>query len=575
MAKVKFKNSDIEIDVVVGTKISQCIREAGISIETPCNCVGICGKCKVKVQGELFPPSKEEEKFLSGQSNIRLACFAKIKGDAQVEVLNKKNNLKIINRGYSIDVKVKGEIKQVRLPKIDLQSPTPYADYLNYDISSINIFEKLGNIDKSYNDELYGVVYNNKLMDISTCSEEILGVAVDIGTTGLSAYLIDLKSGDVISKSSALNPQTEFGSDVLSRITYCMNSEEKLKILKTSIIRKINEMIEELVEDNFIRKNVYRVIVAGNTTMLHLFLGINPISIAKAPYRPIFLDKVDIGASEIGIDINKSAVITLLPSASGYIGSDILSGIIATAFNEKKYGSIFIDIGTNGEIVAIYNGRLVATSTAAGPAFEGMNISCGARAEDGAIDTFNIDSDYNITFSTIGEAQPKGICGSGLIDIIACLVEKNIVLSSGRFNSKLNKNIINRLKDKKFYITDNIYISQKDIRQIQLAKGAIAAGISMLLKEIGMPIVNVEEAVIAGAFGYHINSESIKSIGIIPKGFKGKITFVGNSSIEGARLALINEKVLKNMVDLRKNINVLELSVKEEFQEYFIRELTF
>lgn len=575
MVKVKFINNGIEVNVEEGTKISDCIRKAGLTMETPCNCIGKCGKCKVKVQGDLFSPSEEENKFLNGESNIRLACYARVKGYVEVEILNKNNNLNTINRGYSIDAKVECEIKEVKLPKIDFHDSIPYLDYLNYDASSINVYKNIADIDKSYSGDLYGVIYQNKLMDIRTCRKEILGVALDIGTTGLSAYLVDLKSGTVLSKASALNPQSEFGGDILSRITFCMNNDFGLEMLKNSIIRKINEMIEELLEDNFKRNSVYRVIIAGNTTMLHLFLGINPVSIAKAPFKPILLDKIDVDPWKIAIDINENGIITILPSASGYIGADILSGIIATAFNEKKHDSIFIDIGTNGEIAAIHNGNLAAASTAAGPAFEGMNISCGLRAEEGAIDAFHIDDDYNISFSTIGNAEPRGICGSGLIDIVSFLVQKNILLKSGRFNYNLNEKIRSSLKDKKFYITNNIFISQNDIRQVQLAKGAIAAGITMLLNEIGIEINNVEEVVIAGAFGYHINSESIENIGIIPKGFKGKITFVGNSSVEGARLALINEKMLQNMIDLRKNINILELSNRKDFQDYFIKELSF
>ena len=204
-----------------------------------------------------------------------------------------------------------------------------------------------------------------------------------------------------------------------------------------------------------------------------------------------------------------------------------------------------------------------------------MNISCGSRAEEGAIDSFSIDEEYNISFTTIGNSKAKGICGSALIDIAAYMVEKEIILKSGRFNKNLNDKISNRVRDKKFYITEDIYISQKDIRQIQLAKGAIAAGMSMLLKEVNIALEMVEEVVIAGAFGYHINAESIKTIGLIPKGFKGDITFVGNSSIEGARLALINKDILETIISFEDKIEVVELSTKDTFQDYFVEALSF
>ena len=237
--------------------------------------------------------------------------------------------------------------------------------------------------------------------------------------------------------------------------------------------------------------------------------------------------------------------------------------------------SIFIDIGTNGEIVLISEGKMVATSTAAGPALEGMNISCGSRAEEGAIDSFHIDDEYNISFTTIGGIKAKGICGSALIDISAYMVLKEIIHKSGRFNNNINHKILGKVRDKKFYITDEIYISQKDIRQIQLAKGAISAGISMLLKEAKVTLDMVEEIVIAGAFGYHINAENIKTIGLLPKGFNGDITFVGNSSIEGARLALINSDILETIISFKDRIEIVELSTKDEFQDFFVGALSF
>jgi uncharacterized 2Fe-2S/4Fe-4S cluster protein (DUF4445 family) len=574
MITVSFKNKGISVDVEEGTLLSDCIRKVDLSIETPCNCIGLCGKCKVRVIGALSPIEREEARFLDGE-NIRLACAARAMGPVEIELLEYKKALNTVNRGYSIDVLLNSTIKGVKLNEFNRKTSTPYLKTLNYKLASYNLLEKIVEIDSSKYNEIYGVLYNDKLINITNKRERLLGVAVDIGTTGISAYLVDMETGEVLNRVSALNPQTEYGGDVLTRISFCMNNRNGNRILKDAIISKINEVIKELVDVDYEARDVYRITIAGNTTMLHLLLGINPVSIARAPYRPVFLDCMDIAARELNININSNGIITLLPSASGYVGSDIIAGVAATAFNEKEHSSIFIDIGTNGEIVGISNGKMAATSTAAGPALEGMNISCGCRAEVGAIDTFSIDDDYNISFTTIGEASPIGICGSGLIDVAAALVNKKIILSSGKFNNDMYYRIKDRFRDKKFYITENICISQNDIRQIQLAKGAIAAGVNMLLKEIGITIGEVEEAVIAGAFGYHINPESIKDIGIIPKGFMGKISFVGNSSVEGARLALISKEVTEKMIELKNQISILELSTKEEFQECFVKELRF
>ncbi len=420
-----------------------------------------------------------------------------------------------------------------------------------------------------------GVIHKEELIDVIHKDQSVLAVAVDIGTTGLSAYLLNLEDGQILNKISDLNPQTEYGGDVLSRITYCMENKDGIEILSKCIREKIDSMVDKLIGMEYERKNVYEIAIAANTTMLHLFTGVNPNTIAKAPYRSVFLDQIEIKARDMSIEINEEGNIILLPSLSSYVGADIVAGIVATDFQNKKHPSIFIDIGTNGELAAIYKGNMSASSTAAGPAFEGMNISCGSRAEEGAIDNFYIDEDYNIKYTTIGDEEAKSICGSGLMDVMAALIKSKVVMSSGRFNKNMPDKLKEKLRDKKFYITDNVYISQNDVRQIQLAKGAISSGVTMLLKEIDANIEDIEEAVIAGAFGYHINPESIKILGIIPKGFKGKITFVGNSSIEGARLSLLNKDISQAMIDIRENIKVIELSTREDFQDYFVKALSF
>lgn len=412
---------------------------------------------------------------------------------------------------------------------------------------------------------------NNKSKKLKN---EAFGIAIDIGTTGISIYLINTNTGEITNKKSILNPQTQYGGDVLSRISYSLNNPEGKKILQKVIIDSINEIIFKLVKNEQQIDKIYKVAVSANTVMLHMLLGLDVYSMARTPYRPKILNKLDVEAKKLGININGEGIITILPSASAYLGADIISGAIATKFNSKRHNSVLIDIGTNGEILVISKGKIVGTSAAAGPAFEGMNIECGCRAEPGAINTFEIIND-KIKFTTIYNEQVKGICGSGLIDIVSELIINRVILKSGRLNNKLDSKLAYRIKDKKFYITDDIYLSQKDIRQVQLAKGAIATGLNMLLEEVNLSIKDIEEIIIAGAFGYHLNPENIKMIGIIPKGFTGNINFVGNSSIEGAKLALINKKSLNEMIKLKDKVKVLELSLEEDFQDLFVKELEF
>lgn len=583
MVKVHFTQENILVEVSAGTKLSDCVRAAGLALETPCNGLGICGKCQVKAWGELYPPDTAESVFINAPQ-IRLACMAKVKGDVWIELSQKEKALKTINTGFAIEVGLDSSVKQVVLP-VPEKTATPYLEKLSpkqpsfeqpaFHYDSVDLYRKAGELEQSGVQEIYGVLLDDTLVDLSPEPGETLGVAIDIGTTGISAYLLDLTTGETLNKVSCLNPQTQYGGDVLSRMSYCLENPQGLALLRDAIIGTINELVQTLCGVAVRAERVYHVVIAGNTTMLHFVLGVYPGSIAKAPYRPVFLNQVNLRAQEIGIQINAVGRVTFLPSASGYVGADILAGVAATAFDKKEYPAVFLDIGTNGEIVAKLDGTLIATSTAAGPALEGMNISCGCRAEEGAIDTFSIDEDFQVHFTTIGDALPKGICGSGLIDITAALVQKEIVLPSGRFNRNLDPRVKDRVREKKFYLTEEIYISQTDIRQIQLAKGAIAAGVTMLLDAAGISLEEIEEAVIAGAFGYHINPDSIKEIGLLPKGFKGRITFVGNSSAEGARLALLNKSVMHHISELKSEIKVLELSTDPRFQDYFVQALCF
>lgn len=574
MHKVYFSQYDKEIEVENESLLIDVIRKNGFKLETPCNSKGICGKCKVKIYGIKSEPKDEEKKFLTN-ANERLACITKIEEDITVEFLsNEKEDLKTINQGYSIDVDINSRLQKKKFQNIKKAEYKCSVECTSFNIKDMDIIKRIGDLRKYQEENLYVVTFEDTIIDLFNENKNILGVALDIGTTGISSYLLDLENGDILNKASTLNPQTTFGGDVISRISFTMQEENGLGKLQEVIIEKINELIEELIDKKFNRDDIYNLNIAANTTMLHILAGVNPESIAKAPYKATFLDKIDLRPKELNIDINPKGIITLLPSISSYVGADIVAGIVA--IDISKYQSvIFIDIGTNGEMVLLKDGKLYSTSTAAGPALEGMNISCGMRAESGAIEKFKLDENFNISYSTIGETKARGICGSGLLDITSNLIKTGILEPSGRFSKKLPENIKEKFRDKKFYITEDIYISQKDIRQIQLAKGAIASGITMLLKEVDDSIENIEHAIIAGSFGYHLKEESIRTVGIIPNGFKGDIKFVGNSSVEGAKLSLLNKDKLLEMMDVKDRVEVVDLSSKDYFQKYFIEALNF
>lgn len=574
MPKVNFIKENICIEVRKNTILLDAIREAKLSIDTPCNGMGFCGKCKVVVKGELSKTTDRERKIIDEDKHERLSCMAMVLGDVEVELIGKQKALKTINKGFSIDVSIDSPVKIVRLPEINRESSIPYADYLGYKVNSVDLYRKIASIEESNFKEIWGIVFKDNLLDISNYEKDILGVAVDIGTTGISYYLVDLSNGEIVGSLSSLNPQTQYGGDVITRITYCMENPLGAIKLQELIVDEINHIIKKMVGNLYNIDDIYHITISANTTMLHLLLGINPESLAKAPYRSVFLSCEDSKARDISLEANHEALLSIIPSASSYVGGDIVSGILASGFQEHEE-AVFIDIGTNGELATLKDGKILATSTAAGPALEGMNIECGCRAEKGAIEKFYIDEEYNIHYTTIGNAKSIGICGSGLIDIAGVLVKRGILMKSGRWNKNLDPKLAERLVDKKFYITEDIYISQKDIRQIQLAKGAIAAGLILMLEEIGLTIEKIPMVYIAGAFGYHINPNNIKEIGLIPKGFNGEIKFLGNTSLEGARLALINSNCLDKVYEIRENMKVLELSLRENFQDVFISQLNF
>lgn len=575
MPKVSFVNENISVEVDTNTILLDAIRKANLIIETPCNGLGLCGKCKVIARGVLSEAKYPETRMINEDKFERLSCLAEVIGDVEVELIEKKKVLKTISKGYSIEAPLDSPIKLVSLPQIERTSPVPYVDSLGYKVDSPEIYRKTVSIEKERIKDIWGVVYEDKLLlDITSFEQDVLGLAVDIGTTGLSFYLIDLTTGKTVGSMSSLNPQTQYGGDVLTRITYCMENPEGALKLQKLILDEINRSMEQIIGTTFNTDNIYHIVIGANTTMLHLLLGVNPELLSQAPYRPIFLSCEYLRARDLSLGGNPEALLTLIPSASSYVGGDVVSGIMASGFRSND-SALYIDIGTNGELAALKDGKIICTSTAAGPALEGMNIECGCRAEDGAIETFDMDENYNIEYSTIADEKAIGICGSGLIDIVGALVRRDIIKKTGRWNKNLNPKIADRLVDKKFYISDDIYISQKDIRQVQLAKGAISAGIIMMLDEIGTSIEEIPLVYIAGSFGYHINQKNIIEIGLIPKGFDGEIKFVGNTSLEGARLALTNKACTKEVYHIKRDMEVLELSLKDNFQDIFVAELNF
>ena len=399
-----------------------------------------------------------------------------------------------------------------------------------------------------------------------TDGEEGYAVALDVGTTTLAAYLLNLKSGTEIAKSSALNPQGALGADVISRITAC--EEGKLPVLHSMIIKEANEMIARFKSENGVDR-IKRLCVCGNTTMTHIFAGEDPTTLGRAPFTPVFLTERRYEGSKLGVDADE---VILMPSISSYVGGDITAGIIALSLYESKGNRLLVDVGTNGEVALSKNGDIICCSTAAGPAFEGANISCGMGGVEGAISSVKFEGG-KAEFKTVA-GEPKGICGSGLIDLTAELVRKGMIDETGAF-AEGEGGYFDMLTEEGFTLTFGVTVTGKDIREIQLAKSAICSGIKTLIATAGLKAEDIDEMFVAGGLGFYLNKDNACDIGLLPRELRSKIKAVGNSGGAGAVAYALSAEKREKARKVAKSANVTELSNNPLFMEEYIENMMF
>lgn len=512
-------------------------RQAGVILESPCNGNGTCGKCKVKILSPL------------GEDEIVLACHTKVDRDIVVEIIKRFDS-------GELQIKQDGLVSSSGIDSIISKKYLPHRDVTH-------VYRKTA---------LIGIEQGNT-------ETEMYGLAIDIGTTTLVVSLVNLLTGEELAATGALNPQSRLGQDVLSRIRYA-SKEQGLIEMNHLIIEELNRMIRQVTVDAALSTHhVYELVLSGNTCMLHLAVKANPRALGKYPYTPVIRGGNSIPANNLGLYAIPSAEAYLPPIISAYVGGDITSGILVSCLAEREDTNLFIDIGTNGEIVLATGGKLVATSTAAGPAFEGMNISCGMRAAPGAIEGFSLTADGERTLQNIGDQAAVGICGSGLLDIIAALIHNGVIASNGKFNKTMNENLsalLTQVNGKTvFSVAEGVYLSQPDIRQVQLAKGAIRAGIEALLAYQHVTVADVDRVLIAGSFGYHLNPNSLIEIGLLPETLRDKIEFLGNTSKTGAQGFLLNQGSRLAIAQIVEKIAVLELSTVDNFDRLFVKCLEF
>lgn len=574
--KVVFANRGLTLEADRQETLLSCLRRAGLGVESTCDGRGICGMCRVTAHGDLTPPDEKERQHLAGlPPDVRLACMARVLGQVEVTLSDNWTQLRTVWGEERRSVPTASVVKRITLPEIPQGSSRPYAETLSVRALDPMVLNKISTWD--FRKALWsGVVFEDELINIVSQSKPLLGAAVDVGTTSLSLSLFDLERGELLGRSSGLNPQTAYGGDVVTRMAYCRREPDGLSTLRSEVTQKLGSMLDDALGQDYCREDVCLVSVAANTTMLHILAGVQPASLGLVPFRPIFLNSLILTGEQSDLSIHPRGRVILLPGASAYIGADIVAGLAAIDYRSLGRVTLFIDMGTNGEIVLIQGpDRITSASCAMGPALEGMNISCGCRAVPGAIDSFSLDDDHVPRFTTIEGLRPVGICGSAMIDLVASLCEAELILPGGAFNPKADKRLATRVRENCYHITDNVFLSQSDVRQVQLAKGALMAGVMTVLEEACITFGDVEQIHVAGAFGYHLNPDNLIRIGLFPQECRGIVSFVGNSSLTGASLALLNSDMMSEIEKIPANLKVVELSSHPEFSRRFLSNLSF
>ncbi|MDO4474700.1 MAG: ASKHA domain-containing protein [Eubacteriales bacterium] len=560
-----------------------------IFVDNPCNGKGVCGKCRVRIVSGEVPDVTETEKKLLGkeelEEGIRLSCLVKPEHDLVIELLEKERKGKVLTEGYVPEFYFDPDVKKktVEIRKPTLSDQTPYEDQIREQTGARHIAYSVLRDHSFVPGVQTAVLYKDEVIRIEEgdTTDHLCGVAIDIGTTTVVCSLVDITSGKEITNASMINAQKHFGLDVLTRITYELeHPEDGIEQLQKAIVDSINEMIGEICRKAGIAiESVYEITVGANCTMMHMLLGVDATSIGKAPYAPMFVKARELDAKEIGIHAAECARVYCLPSVSSYIGADIVAGAYVCQLKKETGNVLFIDIGTNGEIVLSKGGKLLSCSCAAGPALEGMNISSGMRAADGAIEDVKI-TEHGVELTVIGGEQPAGICGSGILAVVKELLRHGIVTKSGAFikKKKLDESDyrydmiqMNGIK-REFIMTNEqkkLLITQGDVRQVQLAKGAILSGFTALLEKAGIEMKDLNKVMIAGQFGAHLPADSLTGTGILPKEVEDKLVYVGNSSKTGAYMALMSGTVKKEMEELAKEMDYMELGATEGYERLF------
>jgi len=604
--KVTFQPQGRTVFVLRGTKVLEAAARAGMTIATPCGGAGTCGKCRVRFTGGDPPAPGDAERQLLQPDELkagwRLACQAALAAEAVVEVpegslLGGRQQI-LAERQAAPAEEVLPSVRKVfvELPAPSLQDARAdlarLAEQLGELKVALPLLRRLPGMLREAGFRGTAVLADHSLLDFEPgdTTKACFGAAFDVGTTTLVGSLLDLCTGRELALTSRVNPQVASGDDVLSRIRCAGEQPGCLVELQGRILGAVGEMIGELTRQaNVPAERIYEVAFAGNTTMEHLLCGIDVTPLGAVPFVAAHERGLITPAGELQLPVNPRAAAYVFPVISGFVGGDTVAGLLATRLAGLDGPSLMVDIGTNGEVVLAHDGRLWAASTAAGPAFEGARISCGMRAAAGAIEKIVLDGD--VRFSVIGGVAPVGICGSALIDLAAALLDCGVLTPEGRMKAGddlptgLDESLRRRTMSDgdgqpAFHIADGpdgrLLLTQRDVRELQLAAGAIRAGVRILLRRAGVEPGQLRRVLIAGGFGSFIRRSHAQRVGLLPPEVEhSRIAYVGNASLNGARLALLSTRARKRAEDLARCVEHVQLSEDPGFQMEFADAMIF
>jgi uncharacterized 2Fe-2S/4Fe-4S cluster protein (DUF4445 family) len=601
--KLDFAPSNQSFNVPPGVSVFDAASWNGIAIDSTCGGHGTCKKCKVQITEGIVPISRLDIRAFSQEelnNGWRLACVARATENLAITVPPMTTRPKAATVGVGRQVILRPAVQKRYLElteptlhdqRPDIQRVKDTIDDLEVNVE-FQVLQKLPTVLRQNNFKVTAVVVDDLLIDIEPgdTTDKRFAIAYDLGTTTVVATLLDLNSGTPVAVKSMLNMQQPFGADVISRISATMLDENALERLRLAAQSTLSELTNEVIKEAGISpNNVYEIAIAGNATMVQLVLGVDPEPVGVAPFITASQNWPVLNAKEFGIEIHPGARAYIFPSFGAYVGGDIVAGVLASGMDRDKRVRLFIDVGTNCEIVLSDGNKILTTAAPAGPAFEAASIKCGMRAADGAIEVVKITKD-GVSLQVIGDVEPQGMCGSGLVDAVAELAKIGVLDQSGRFVTqevmekefpKLSARLINLETNEKAFILHGekndplVYLTQRDVRELQFAKASIATGWRLLMEQLKLNDEDIQQVLLAGSFGSYLSPASAIQIGLVPKIPVMRIVSAGNVAGEGAKMVLLSQPERNGATALLNEVEYVELSDRADFNDKFVEQLGF